>query len=81
MQEQDQTSSRGMLRVSPIVTIGEGFEKIASRAEVVVFGHRPGSALIQQGLSGNSNLVPVGNRRPSRIAPAFTEEGEPNLTP
>jgi hypothetical protein len=24
--------------------------------------------------------VPVGNRRPSRIAPALTEEGKPNLT-
>jgi len=67
MQDQDQTSSRGMLRVSPIVTIREGFEKIASRAEVVVFGHRLGSALIQQGFSGNSNFVPVGNRRPSGL--------------
>ena len=39
-----------MVRVSPIVTVTEGFEKIASRAGVVVFGHRPGSALIQTGL-------------------------------
>jgi hypothetical protein len=29
-----------MLRVSPIMTVREGFEKIASSAEVVVFGHR-----------------------------------------
>jgi hypothetical protein len=69
-----------MLSVNPIVTIREGFEKIASRSEVVVFGHPPGSALIQQGFSRNSNFVPVGNRRPSRIAPALTEEGKPNLT-
>ena len=44
------------------MTITEGFEKIASRAGVVVFGHRPGSASIQQGFRGNCNLVPVGNR-------------------
>jgi hypothetical protein len=44
MQDQDQASSRGMLRVSPIVTLREGFEKIAFRAAVVVFGHLPGSA-------------------------------------
>jgi hypothetical protein len=37
--------TRVKLRVSPIVTLREGFEKIAFRAEVVVFGHLPGSAL------------------------------------
>jgi hypothetical protein len=45
MQDQDQASSRGKLRVSPILTLREGFEKIAFRAEMVVFGHLPGLAL------------------------------------
>jgi len=69
------------------VTIGEGFEKIAFRAEVVVFGHPPGSALNpKQGFTGNSNFnfilaqdhVPVGNRQPSRIALASPRRA--NLT-
>lgn len=71
MQDQDQTSSRGMPRLSLIVTIREGFEKIAFRAEVVVFGHPPDSPLNpKQDLGGNSNFnfilaqdhVSVGNR-------------------
>jgi hypothetical protein len=59
------------------MTIREGVEKIAFRAEVVVFGHLPGAALIpKQDLGGNSNFnfilaeghVPIRNRWPSSIA-------------
>lgn len=39
MQDQDQTSSRVVPSLSLIVAMREGVEKIALRAEVVVFGH------------------------------------------
>ena len=69
------------------MTIRGGVKKIVFRAEVVVFGHLPGSALnSEQDFSGHSDFnfilaqehVPVGNRWPFRIALASPRRA--NLT-
>ena len=54
------------------MTVREGFEKIASSAEVVVFGHRALAGTLISCLSATAAIPDC---------PILTEEGEPNLTP